>query len=367
MRIDPSGNVGIGTTPSGLLTSGYVLRLNGGAQTYLAFNNNTYGTQVTGGFVIGNDNATARITQRENAPLLFSTNNTERLRIDSAGNVGIGTTPSGNAKLQVTSQTTSEEGIKITTLGTGNDFYALKIGTGTSADTFSVTNAGNVGIGTSSPSSAGSGYTGLDIRGSGGGSIRYGVSSGFNMLTYATDFSTDFVPSVASDIRFFNKTGVTESIRFQSGGGISFNGDTAAANALDDYEEGTFTPVVSDASSGGNTATGTFSGSYTKVGNIVHVDVTLGNINTSGMTSGNQLYMQGLPFTKLNNGVSSRGALVGDNITYSGTLVASVNAGQSFAYFLQSISGTNDSSINVSAITASGASDIFFSLTYTAS
>ena len=32
-------------------------------------------------------------------------------------------------------------------------------------------------------------------------------------------------------------------VRLASGtGGIQFNGDTAAANALDDYEEGTWTP-----------------------------------------------------------------------------------------------------------------------------
>ena len=41
------------------------------------------------------------------------------------------------------------------------------------------------------------------------------------------------------------KTGTTpaEIVRFQNNGGFSFNGDTAAANALDDYEEGTWTPT----------------------------------------------------------------------------------------------------------------------------
>ena len=34
----------------------------------------------------------------------------------------------------------------------------------------------------------------------------------------------------------------------QGGGGISFNGDTATTNALDDYEEGTWTPGVSSSS-----------------------------------------------------------------------------------------------------------------------
>ncbi|SVB77447.1 uncharacterized protein METZ01_LOCUS230301, partial [marine metagenome] len=35
-----------------------------------------------------------------------------------------------------------------------------------------------------------------------------------------------------------------EKGRFLAGQGLTFNGDTAAANALDDYEEGTFTPTL---------------------------------------------------------------------------------------------------------------------------
>ena len=38
-------------------------------------------------------------------------------------------------------------------------------------------------------------------------------------------------------------TNPTERMRLLSGGGLTFNGDTAAANALDDYEEGTWTPA----------------------------------------------------------------------------------------------------------------------------
>jgi hypothetical protein len=81
-----------------------------------------------------------------------------------------------------------------------------------------IDSSGNVGIGTSSPSAAGSSYAGLDIRGSAGGSIRYGVASGFNMLTYALASAVDFVTSAAGDIRFFNKTSTGESMRITSGG-----------------------------------------------------------------------------------------------------------------------------------------------------
>ena len=80
-------NVGIGHAPSGNLTAGYVLRLDGGSQTYLAFNNDTHTTQVTGGFVIGSDSSAARITQREDQPLLFDTGDTERMRLSSTGNL----------------------------------------------------------------------------------------------------------------------------------------------------------------------------------------------------------------------------------------------------------------------------------------
>ena len=37
----------------------------------------------------------------------------------------------------------------------------------------------------------------------------------------------------------FNTNG-TERMRLGSGGGLTFNGDTATTNALDDYEEGTW-------------------------------------------------------------------------------------------------------------------------------
>jgi hypothetical protein len=53
--------------------------------------------------------------------------------------------------LTLTGAGASDEGLFITTTGTGNDFYAIKVATGANANAFALTNAGNVGIGTASP------------------------------------------------------------------------------------------------------------------------------------------------------------------------------------------------------------------------
>jgi len=71
--------------------------------------------------------------------------------------------------------------------------------------------------------------------------------------------------------------------------GLTFNGDTAAANALDDYEEGTWTPTSSS-------GFGTFSnivGKYTKIGNVVYVKCYF---DYSGATTSGSPIIGGLPF-----------------------------------------------------------------------
>ena len=96
----------------------------------------------------------------------------------------------------------------------------------------------------------------------------------------------------------FHVANNNEKVRIQSGGGISFNGDTAAAYALDDYEEGSWTPVL-----GATTTDPTISsyshqtGRYTKIGNVVNlfmfIDIAAGNITNAGSGDG---LIRGLPF-----------------------------------------------------------------------
>ena len=97
--IDSSGRVGIGMTPSDY--AGYMLQINGTTQAFMSFGNSTTGTGALNGLIIGNDGTGADIYQREAQPLRFHTNNTERLRIDSSGNVKVGRSAGyGNSRIQ---------------------------------------------------------------------------------------------------------------------------------------------------------------------------------------------------------------------------------------------------------------------------
>jgi len=83
--------------------------------------------------------------------------------------------------------------------------------------------------------------------------------------------------------------------------GILFGTDTAAANALDDYEEGTWTPSVADVSAGTastpSTASFTSSGTYTKIGRQVTINGTI-NIGDplTNVTVTDRFSISGLPF-----------------------------------------------------------------------
>ena len=112
-----------------------------------------------------------------------------------------------------------------------------------------------------------------------------------------------------------NSTDATEKMRLLASGGITFNGDTAAANALDDYEEGTWTPGFAFS---GNSVGMTYSirnGYYTKVGNMVsaYAYVTL---SAKGTSTG-AFSVTGLPFTSSNETHSYPAVTVARNVGIS--------------------------------------------------
>ena len=93
------------------------------------------------------------------------------------------------------------------------------------------------------------------------------------------------------DTMRFN-TGGAERMRLSSAG--LHIGGTGAANALDDYEEGTWT--ATGGTGGGSVSSG--AGVYTKIGRVVYVSAYL--VFTGASTSGNRTY-GGLPFPVLNH------------------------------------------------------------------
>jgi hypothetical protein len=153
-----------------------------------------------------------------------------------------------------------------------------------------------------------------------------------------------------------------------AGAGITFNGDTATANELDDYEEGTWTPILADAETGGNTAASYAAnqGTYTKIGNLVRVRCNITFPVTTGMTGGNQAFIRGLPFTT-NSTYQAEGAVYLRDITFpGGRTFASVwvNTGKTVAQIAIQGSGISESYMLVSEI-ASGTALTNFTLTYT--
>ena len=95
MRIDSSGNVGIGTASPYSVANYTGLTINGtNGGTFSLFTNGTRSFTAyssSGAVVLGS------VTS---VPLVFTTADTERMRIDSSGNVGIGTT-SPNKQLSI--------------------------------------------------------------------------------------------------------------------------------------------------------------------------------------------------------------------------------------------------------------------------
>jgi hypothetical protein len=94
--------------------------------------------------------------------------------------------------------------------------------------------------------------------------------------------------------------------------GIQFAGTqvaNAGANVLDDYEEGTWTPAVTD---GSNimTAHGDIGGVYTKIGRVVHVSAIILTTGLNGASG--DIKVTGLPFTIRNDTDSYGGLAVGN-------------------------------------------------------
>jgi hypothetical protein len=399
MRINSDGNVGIGTTsPDAKLTVN-------GAASFAA------GTALLPSIARSGDLNTGFWFPAADT-IAASTAGSERFRIDSSGNVGIGTssphtktvialTPTvaattvnetadfanqfvlGNAATSNTGDrlplvfnlsSTTANGISAAIVGereainwnTALSFWTNSItsgpeGTDAIQEKMRITSAGNLGLGATTPVSllevqGGLTTTGAVVTlssketstvandvlgrvnfraaldGAGGDAILTGASivAQAEGTFSATSNATSLLFQTGSSEAATTKMTLTSDayLRMASGsGGIQFNGDTAAANALDDYEEGTWALALRGDGTAGTYEIDTLIANYTKIGRQVTLNayLQLAAVITGGGTG--DLQITGAPFTG-GTGLFT-GAVTMSNVSYTGDYVCVTWAGQS--------------------------------------
>ena len=288
MRITAAGNVGIGTSaPTYRLN---VLRSDG--QVAFLTDGTTADLAITCSSGVTSMSPTTGI-------LAFGTSSTERMRIDSSGNVGIGITPT--ARLHVSGTIQSVQGATTiqmyTTGGSGVisqlGAYALTFLTNGS-EKVRITSAGNVGIGTDAPIAKLNVFGGVGDSSSEEAvfaltrtSSTSNVLSAKLALTAPNTYSQNLVFRIKTTASSAEDPSYYTDVAAITANGITFNGDTAAANALDDYEEGTWTPTAVS----GVTINAIQNATYTKIGNIVTFQVWIKLIISSS-----NFVLSGFPF-----------------------------------------------------------------------
>jgi len=135
---------------------------------------------------------------------------------------------------------------------------------------------------------------------------------------------------------------------------------SANANNLDDYEEGSWTPVISDGTNNATMGAGN-GGRYTKIGNVVSVSAYV-TTSSLGSVSGN-IRITGIPFTIDFGGSSSAGYGELLNITL-GRVVGIYHGGSGANHFVLNLwdEATGTSVMQATEWSADGG--IVFSITY---
>ena len=192
---------------------------------------------------------------------------------------------------------------------------------------------------------------------------------GDTSITADTDDQIDFKTG-GSDRLKIDSTDVTVStgnIVFGTASKGVYLGVTSAtaANLLDDYEEGTFTPTAEFAASNPTAGATSGTGLYTKVGDVVTVWGTVENFNVTGASG--DLRVRNLPFTSTSDaslgGYQGTAQLSTINYDDNGYVTAEVPDNLSYVRFAESRDAGARDFVNKENC-SDGASDVYFCVTY---
>ena len=301
----------------------------------------------------GDDNTKIRFPAADTVSI--ETAGSERVRVDSSGNLQVVRNVSidNNGELAVFEDDTSlgyTNSAKLSLDYASNVARIRSSGNGsfsqrplaffmTNTEVFRIDTDGDFGLGTSSPTYTNALFGGsqrtLHVSGTAAPMVRIqsGTSGQADLLLQAGNSGADaYIANAASngDLVFSTNNGGSQGtrVRIRHDGGINFGTDNATANALDDYEEGTWTPsavVTHNGSGSGSVSSSSAHGQYTKIGRTVTCHFTI-NINASNI-SGCNVGIDGLPFTcqftnnlDFNAGAARRGIIGGETYMLEGVL-----------------------------------------------
>ena len=160
-----------------------------------------------------------------------------------------------------------------------------------------------------------------------------------NLSTTGADIAGDADVSGALDVG-----GAITGVNATLSGGV-FLGGTGSANKLDDYETGTFTPIVSWQSGSPSYSS---QGLYTKVGNIVTIRASI-SVTASGGSG--VVSIQNIPFTAYSMTQTGCGAERGNTGKSIGVWLDSSSTRLNMRYYDYSNVGTTSGDVMVVSAT----------------
>jgi len=285
------GNVGIGNTSPAYILD--VIDTTGNA--YISISR---GTQSQGevGFKLegGTSGGDWYIYQPTSSNDLRFYQGSDKVTIDSSGNVGIGTdNPAEKLHIAASSYTAPTGGLddNINLLINNSQYCGIQIlGSSTGSSFIHFGDQDNADVGLITYEHNGD-YMRFDVNATERMRI---TSSGYVEMASASQVrltlgnegtagtnTANWVRGTGNELGFNSagggfhwEIGGTERMRILSSGGITFNGDTASANALDDYEEGTWDPVLTQGNYGTiGRLSSVYKGRYQKIGSVVHFQI----------------------------------------------------------------------------------------------